>query len=331
MRSAHRWLLAGVCALLLSLLLSLLLVAAVAAQDGIIHVVQPGDTVGKLAWRYGVRSREIVAANNLANPNRIYAGQKLLIPVSGTVGTWLPAEVAGSAACPCEALVIASPAPGITVTSPFTVTGLAAGSTPSLVVAVLDGSAQEIGRAYGFAAGGFGNYATFAVPVTFTVPANSQPGRVQVWSMSSRDGAIEHLNSVAVRVQGMELDPLLSQLDAATVARGSAALSSLMTDSFQLVVYGSRGLDAPMPQAEVMRQLEENALGAGAPRLDFSVDARALLGDRVVLGPDVVHVVYSTGWGPEQRDDAFLLISELDGRAQFSGMIYVPEALIDYR
>ena len=80
-----------------------------------------------------------------------------------------------------------------------------------------------------------------------------------------------------------------------------------------------------------MRQLEENALGAGAPRLDFSVDARALLGDRVVLDPDVVHVVYSTGWGPEQRDDAFLLISEVDGRAQFTGMVYVPEALIDYR
>ena len=327
MRSAHRWLLATICALLLSLLL----VAAVTAQDGIIHVVQPGDTVGKLAWRYGVRLREIVAANNLVNPNRIYAGQKLLIPVSGTVGTWLPAEVAGSPACPCEALVIASPASGITVTSPFTVTGLAVGSAPSLVVAVLDGSAQEIGRAYGFAADGFGKYAPFAVPVTFTIPANSQPGRVQVWSMSPRDGAIEHLNSVAVRVQGMELDPLLSQLDAATVARGSAALSSLMTDSFQLVVYGSRGLDAPLPQAEAMRQLAEDALGAGAPRLDFSVDARALLGDRVVLGPDVVHVVYSTGWGPEQRDDAFLLISEVDGRAQFSGMIYVPAALIDYR
>jgi LysM repeat protein len=313
----------------------MLLGAAVAAQDGIIHIVQPGDTVGKLAWRYGVRSREIVAANHLANPNRIYAGQKLLIPVSSTVGTWLPAEVSGSVACPCEALVIASPAPGITVTSPFTVTGLAAssaaGPAPSLVIAILDGSAQEIGRAYGFADVGTGKYATFAVPVTFTVPANSQPGRVQVWSVSPRDGAIEHLNSVAVRVQGMELDPLLSRLDAAAATRGSAVLSSLMADPFQLVVYGSRSLEAPLSQAEAMRQLEENVLGAGAPRLDFIVDARALLGDRVALGPDVVHVVYSTGWGPEQRDDAFLLISEVDGRAQFSGMIYMPEALIDYR
>jgi LysM repeat protein len=325
MRSAHRWLLATICALLLGLLL----VAAVAAQDGIIHVVQPGDTIGKLAWRYGVRSREIVAANHLANPNLIYAGQKLFIPISSTVETRLPAAISESATCPCEALVIASPAPSMTVTSPFTVTGLATEAAPSLVVAVLDGSAQEIGRAYGFAAGGSGKHGAFAVSVTFTVPANSQPGRIQVWSMSPRDGAIEHLNSVAVRVQGMELDPLLSQRDAATAARGSAVLSSLMADPFQFVVYGSSGLELPLPDA--MQQLQENALGTGAPRLDFSVDARALLGDRVVLGPDVVHVVYSTGWGPEQRDDAFLLISEVDGRAQFSGMIYVPEALIDYR
>jgi LysM repeat protein len=325
MRSAHRWLLAAGC----SLLLSLLLVATVTAQDGVIHVVQPGDTVGQLAWRYGVRSGAIVAANHLAAPNRIFAGQKLLIPLSSTVGTWLPTARSVCATCPREALVIASPSPGMTVTTPLTVTGLAAGSAPSLVVAVLDGSAQEIGRAYGFADAGSGRHGAFAISVTFAVPPNSQPGRVQVWSVSLRDGATEHLTSAAVRIQGLELDSFLSQLHAATAARGSTALSSLMADPFHLVVYRSRGLELSPPQ--VMQQLEKHALSAGAPRLDFSVDARALLGDRFVLSQDVVHVVYSTGWGPEQRDDAFLLISEVDGRAQFSGMIYVPEALIDYR
>jgi LysM repeat protein len=324
-RSAHRWWLATGC----SLLLSLLCAATVAAQDGIIHVVQPGDTVGQLAWRYGVRSREIVAANHLVDPNRIFAGQKLLIPVSSTAGTWLPTEISGCAACPREALVIANPSPGMTVTTPFTVTGLAAVTAPSLVIAVLDGSTQEIGRAYGFGDAGSGKYGAFAIPVTFTVPANSQPGRVQVWSVSPRDGAIEHLTSAAVRVQGLELDPLLARLDAAMAARGSTALSSLMADPFHLAVYGSR--DTELPRLQVMQQLEKNALNVGAPRLDFSIDARALLGDRIVLSPDVVHAVYSTGWGPEQRDDAFLLISEVDGRAQFSAMIYVPEALIDYR
>jgi hypothetical protein len=67
------------------------------------------------------------------------------------------------------------------------------------------------------------------------------------------------------------------------------------------------------------------------PRLDFSVNARALPGKWVTLGPEAVHVVYSTGWEREQHDDAFLLSSEVAGRAQFSGMIYMPETQIDYR
>lgn len=331
MRSTHRWLVAVICATLLSLLLA----AAVTAQDGVIHVVQPGDTVAKLAWRYGVRARDIIAVNYLANPNLIYAGQRLTIPVSSAVGTWPSVAVSMTDACPCEALVIAFPVQGMTITSPFTATGLAAPSTfsvtLSLVVAVLDGSAQEIGRAYGFAEVGAGKRGAFAIPVTFTAPVNNQPGRVQVWSVSPRDGAIDHLNSAAVHIRGLELDPLLSQLNAAAAAQGSAALSALMSDPFRLVVYGARSLDVPMPQAAVIERLAESGLHAGAPRLDFSVDAHKLLGDRVMIGPDVVHIVYSTGWGPEERDDAFLLISEVDGRAQFTGMVYVPEALIDYR
>ena len=42
--------------------------------------VQPGDTLAKLAWRYGVTIWDIVHANNLANPNLICVGQKLFIP-----------------------------------------------------------------------------------------------------------------------------------------------------------------------------------------------------------------------------------------------------------
>ena len=42
-------------------------------------------------------------------------------------------------------------------------------------------------------------------------------------------------------------------------------------------------------------------------------------------------MVYSTGWGPKQDDDAFLLIGNVDDRARWIGMLYVPHALIDYR
>jgi len=44
------------------------------------HVVQRGDTLYGIALRYGVTVQEIVQANGLADPNRIYAGQVLAIP-----------------------------------------------------------------------------------------------------------------------------------------------------------------------------------------------------------------------------------------------------------
>ena len=44
------------------------------------YVVQAGDTLYKIAARYGVTVSAIVTANNIANPNLIYPGQVLIIP-----------------------------------------------------------------------------------------------------------------------------------------------------------------------------------------------------------------------------------------------------------
>lgn len=44
------------------------------------HVVQPGDTVYSIGRQYGVSPDAIIAANNLANPNRLDVGQTLVIP-----------------------------------------------------------------------------------------------------------------------------------------------------------------------------------------------------------------------------------------------------------
>jgi LysM repeat protein len=45
-----------------------------------IHIVQPGDTLYRLALRYGTTVHAIAQANNIANINLIYVGQKLIIP-----------------------------------------------------------------------------------------------------------------------------------------------------------------------------------------------------------------------------------------------------------
>lgn len=44
------------------------------------HVVQRGETLFAIAQRYGVTVDQIVQANSIADPSRIYAGQTLVIP-----------------------------------------------------------------------------------------------------------------------------------------------------------------------------------------------------------------------------------------------------------
>jgi LysM repeat protein len=44
------------------------------------YTVQRGDTLFSIATRYGVTIQALSAANNLANPNQIFVGQRLVIP-----------------------------------------------------------------------------------------------------------------------------------------------------------------------------------------------------------------------------------------------------------
>ena len=51
------------------------------------HTLRSGETLGGLAKRYGVSTEQIMAANNITDPRRIRAGQKLVIPgYRGTSG-----------------------------------------------------------------------------------------------------------------------------------------------------------------------------------------------------------------------------------------------------
>jgi LysM repeat protein len=80
--------------------------AAPLGADTVVYVVKPGDTLRSIAAAYGTTMSAIVRANNMANPDVIYPGQKLIIPVSGgstpSAGssTPTPAPVPTSAASP---------------------------------------------------------------------------------------------------------------------------------------------------------------------------------------------------------------------------------------
>ncbi|MGQ9490309.1 MAG: LysM peptidoglycan-binding domain-containing protein [Anaerolineae bacterium] len=57
---------------------------AVPSGDTIVYVVRPGDRLADIAARYGVTVSSIVQANGLNNPDVIYPGQRLKIPVGGS-------------------------------------------------------------------------------------------------------------------------------------------------------------------------------------------------------------------------------------------------------
>lgn len=48
--------------------------------DVFVHVVVPGDTLWTIGRRYGVAVEELVQLNQLTSPDRIYPGQRLVIP-----------------------------------------------------------------------------------------------------------------------------------------------------------------------------------------------------------------------------------------------------------
>jgi LysM repeat protein len=59
---------------------ALLMTSAAPAFADTAYVVQPGDTLARIAARFGVSVSAIISANGITNPNLILVGQRLVIP-----------------------------------------------------------------------------------------------------------------------------------------------------------------------------------------------------------------------------------------------------------
>ena len=84
---SRRFRLQGLVALIVLVAQLSLLVAPVQATpraaDPVVHIVRWGETLYLIARRYGTTTSAIASANNLRNPNFVYAGQRLIIPTNG--------------------------------------------------------------------------------------------------------------------------------------------------------------------------------------------------------------------------------------------------------
>jgi LysM repeat protein len=58
-------------------------VASAAGQKT--YKVQPGDTPGGIARKFGISATELMAANGITDARKLYAGKEIMIPVSGSV------------------------------------------------------------------------------------------------------------------------------------------------------------------------------------------------------------------------------------------------------
>ncbi|MGQ9567599.1 MAG: LysM peptidoglycan-binding domain-containing protein [Anaerolineae bacterium] len=60
--------------------------AAARVTPGSVHVVQRGETLASIAWRYGVTVDQLVQANGLPSSHWIYVGQRLVVPGAASAG-----------------------------------------------------------------------------------------------------------------------------------------------------------------------------------------------------------------------------------------------------
>jgi len=172
------------------------------------HTVAAGESLLPIAAKYGVSIWDITRRNGMWNIDMIFVGQELEIPTSEQVveaeeTVTEDAAEAGDATMPVvqEAILITSPAQGDEVSSPLTVQGWGSAFENTLAVDILDADGTVIGQGYAMIDAEIGQTGPFTGTIGFEGPATAELGRVAVYSVSARDGAIEHLSSVTVDLQ----------------------------------------------------------------------------------------------------------------------------------
>jgi LysM repeat protein len=94
----------------------------------VFHTIRAGDTISGLALEYDVPEEDIIAANQLANPNLLQVGTKLIIPVGGlqlATPTWTAVPTASDTPLPfnppsADMTATAVAAAGVTASPPLT-------------------------------------------------------------------------------------------------------------------------------------------------------------------------------------------------------------------
>ncbi len=278
------------------------------------YLVQVGDTLSLVAQSVGVDLVDLMAANGLTDPNLVEVGQVLVIPAPAPtptitpMPTLTPTPLPGPVALPADVqpfIQIVEPSGDAPLRTPLTLIAFAPGGDGRLTVRILDATGHEIGGGVVEATADQpapAGYTPFLGVITFTVPLNSQTGRIQVSTTSPRDGAMEQLNSRTVTLQGLDLDATIRAVGDALAAGDAVPVRAIMAkNSFRLGDIPPRGrlLGSGIAVTLINRLLTESAASDTQISLDLSVDGAALLPE-YALGKDLLWVAVTRGWADDQ-------------------------------
>ncbi len=77
----------------------------VSTPEAVTHIVRAGDTLSGIALEYDIPEQDIIAANQIVNPNFLQVGMELIIPLTGfseATGTFTPAPTPTDTPIPFE-------------------------------------------------------------------------------------------------------------------------------------------------------------------------------------------------------------------------------------
>jgi LysM repeat protein len=177
------WLIMLACA---SVVLVSGLLAGAAQADGapVRHIVKPGDTLYRIAAQHNVSLAQLAAANNIYNVNVIHIGQVLTIPGDR------------------PAISLTAPAWDADAPSPLTVSGQSTTFEGNVQIRLYDSAYRVVGSSSA-TGGSMGEYANFTATLTYTVPF-TQPGVVEAYEVSARDGSATRQADVRVRLTSVK-------------------------------------------------------------------------------------------------------------------------------
>lgn len=239
-----------------------------ATPTPIVHVVQEGETLGAIAFQYGVSVEAIQAANGIENPQFLQIAQELVIPTGDEEGGTTPG------------LLLPTPTP-----LPLTVQGVALYETPvgslwclgevvnttdltlmntQVYVALLDTAGQQLVGANAFAAADVippGERSPFGVLFT-TPPSNWASPQVTIMRGEAAGALADSYVPIAViETEGQPADP---QFQASGTVQNASAEKTASEVSVTVTTYDAEGLVTGFRQREV--ELDGTlAPGATAP------------------------------------------------------------------